>query len=1356
MAVLRRLLLLPLATIEAQPLAPSRLRAGGSDLRLRQAHASYAVSSAAPLFEWAPQHGGAAAPERPAAGDTNVLWRAAVQMADVAAAADLLRQTAFELRVSDAVTREAAWSSGRVRSSQPSARYPADAARLRGGREYEWSVRWFDGAGAASPWSAAATFRTPLAPAQWDGVAWVGSHDHNLYRSEFDVPAWGVKAATLFICGLGWSQPLLNGQAPTDAVLTTAPWRNNERSNGYSSIDVLHTLLPGRNALGVSLGHGWRVLQRDPLEIDAAPRSANASNHSLGCVSWRQTANCSSSGARQPQYDQPCSKLMATGQSGFCECAGSVRRGAVGCNGAERFTCANVCADRLTEASGDAVTRVLRAQLVLTVAVNSTVHTTMVVTKTGDDSWTATAGPVVADHIYNGEQYDARLEQPGWTTAAFNPPAAAAAWVAAAVLPSAAAPRGEMVAWSAPPITISRVTPPVKIWRNAPPAVVTCGHVPERVPLVLRCPPQEVVAGVQFASYGTPSGHCGAPGANASSGECTGTSCLFTKGHCDAARSMAVVSAACVGKATCSVTADCHGNTSSNCIIFGGDPCWHTHKSLAVQVHCAPAPTPLPPPVVHTVDFGANLAGVCRLKGIRGRAGSRVSIRHGEALQHGHLPGLDFPDRTHIYTDNLRSALATDTYIFKGASEGEMWQPTMTYHGFRYVEVTGLETLTAENIEQLHFHSAVAQRTNVTFASPTLNRLQTMALGAQRSNMMSNPSDCPQRDERLGWTGDIDLSSDSLAVNYDAGAFLRFFASNMAFSEDGDGSVPEVVPDVRYTHRRPGDPSWSTAIVQLPFVLWKTYSDTATASTYLDDMVRQVDSLAQKFSGGLRKCAPCESAADGCEHGDWCPPPLALGMPSPNSCGGPTPTLCYTSTFAYLSSVQQLHSMAMALGNTSLAARMGSLGASLRGDFTATWFNRTSGAYDTGSQTDEALAIAALGAVAAAHGGGGGGGARRTAHGGAKLLEAVLAARHHPTTGIIGTKFLHAALASAGHHTDALALLEQTSYPSFGFEFANSAEPASENLWELMDSPWEGTGMNSRNHHMFSSFSHYLVTTVGGVEEEQRQAAATTGDSDGGGGGGLHLHLRPAAGGALDVAAARVRIDTARGLVEHAWRREGGAQCGKAAAGDEVQLDCGASGGVIEAVRFASFGTPGGGGCRSVTSPFTASGSCHAPASEAIVRQRCLGRRACVLSSTAAQFAFDHDHEDGGGGGDGSGGQRCEAADEEPMALWVDVQCSHPHSLHVQATVPIGVSASLYLPVRSLEMVRPQLLEAVAAATAAQDQTVARVTITEAEAEEGSGGGGGGGDDVLVAQLRSGTHQLTLRDSDDSDLLAKQ
>ena len=236
--------------------------------------------------------------------------------------------------------------------------------------------------------------------------------------------------------------------------------------------------------------------------------------------------------------------------------------------------------------------------------------------------------------------------------------------------------------------------------------------------------------------------------------------------------------------------------------------------------------------------------------------------------------------------------------------------------------------------------------------------------------------------------------------------------------------------------------------------------------------------------------------------------------------------------------------------------------------------------------------------------------------------------------------------------------------------------------------------MNSRNHHMFSSFSHYLVTTVGGVDE-------ISGD---------HVQLRPAAGGALDVAAARVSIDTARGRVLHAWRREGGAQCGKAAQGDDVELDCGASGGVIEEVRFASLGIPSGGGCRSVTAPFTAADSCHAPASETTVRRLCLGRRACVVSASAALFDFDQ--------------QSCEGHD--PLALWVDVECSAKTSLHVDAEVPIGSSATLHLPARALELTRPLVESAGSGA------------ITTSKASDG----------VLVAELGAGTHHFTLRDDD--------
>ena len=200
---------------------------------------------------------------------------------------------------------------------------------------------------------------------------------------------------------------------------------------------------------------------------------------------------------------------------------------------------------------------------------------------------------------------------------------------------------------------------------------------------------------------------------------------------------------------------------------------------------------------VFVVDFGVNVAGVCRLTNIRVQAGANITLRHGEIMQHRGLPDLspDTLDPKRVYTHNLRGAKATDVYIAKGDAAGESFQPSLTYHGFRFVEVTCSDPdfqLSASDIELVHLHSAIAPRAVVHFnQSDTLNVIQRLAVGAQRSNAMTLPTDCDQRDERLGWTGDADLSSDSICLNFHCGPFLASFADTMA-DEMGDASNPPV------------------------------------------------------------------------------------------------------------------------------------------------------------------------------------------------------------------------------------------------------------------------------------------------------------------------------------------------------------------------------------------------------------------------------------------------------------------------------------------------------------------------------------------------------------------------------------
>ena len=198
---------------------------------------------------------------------------------------------------------------------------------------------------------------------------------------------------------------------------------------------------------------------------------------------------------------------------------------------------------------------------------------------------------------------------------------------------------------------------------------------------------------------------------------------------------------------------------------------------------------------VFVVDFGENVAGYASLRNVRGERGRAIVLHYAEILQHRGLPDVGASyDQKMPYFQNLRSANATDTFILAGTG-AEEYVPSFTYHGARYVQVDGFPgTLTADNIEFHHFHTGNARRSSLAFpGSPTLEAIQEMALGTQRSNMMSITTDCDQRDERLGWMGDEELSVHTMLLNWQADEFFSVYMANMASEMDADGSLPDVV-----------------------------------------------------------------------------------------------------------------------------------------------------------------------------------------------------------------------------------------------------------------------------------------------------------------------------------------------------------------------------------------------------------------------------------------------------------------------------------------------------------------------------------------------------------------------------------
>ncbi|KAJ9445964.1 Beta-galactosidase 15 [Diplonema papillatum] len=632
---------------------------------------------------------------------------------------------------------------------------------------------------------------------------------------------------------------------------------------------------------------------------------------------------------------------------------------------------------------------------------------------------------------------------------------------------------------------------------------------------------------------------------------------------------------------------------------------------------------------IFVVDFGVNLAGVVRMNNVARfasmvPAGQNITLRHGEILQHLGL-GIE-PQTGMIYTGNLRSALATDTYIFGSTNDEKVWRPKLTYHGFRYLEVSGWGSSAAgmaanfsvelSDFTLLHFHTNVKQTAHVSFSNALLTGMQRCAVGAQRSNLQTTVTDCDQRDERLGWMGDLGLSSQSITINFDVHSHFEHVVQTID-TEIINGTLPDVVPFERFGGR-PADVSWAIAYFSTIYETWKMYKDTSIVSRYLNSLVVAQMTIAENANNdGI-----CNI---GTPYGDWCPPPTIAGNDNTRMvAGGP-----FVSLTSYIMLTKYTGEMAAAVGNTTIATSMASQVEVLKNQYVACFWNVTSKTFDKDVESDYALA-----------------GAIDTLFGGlpdnadvtikANLASHLQSSMNHSLSGITGLRFLLDYLDAADMSGFAHDIMLQESYPSIGYMLTNSMEPATENLWEIQDAFAEGGGMNSRNHHMFSSFSSYLVRKMAGMDFRDRKLHAPRLDSS------ARFH------------GATSKFESPHGVVSFAWEYVGGIQrfskYPTIESASSVLLTCGAatfgkSGGVIEKVVSASLLSHGE----------------EVAAANASVSASCVGKESCEwsLASLAATISA-----------------------RTVTEVRVEVKCSQPLSAMLRTSVPIGVAMSLELPAR--------------------------------------------------------------------------
>ena len=507
-----------------------------------------------------------------------------------------------------------------------------------------------------------------------------------------------------------------------------------------------------------------------------------------------------------------------------------------------------------------------------------------------------------------------------------------------------------------------------------------------------------------------------------------------------------------------------------------------------------------PKPGVYVLDFGQNSAAIPVLR-VQGRAGTKIRLRFAEVLNQ---------DGT-IYTENLRTALATDEYTLSGKGMEE-YQPEFTFHGFRYVEITGLPSKPSANIVTARvIHTAAPMTAKLETGSAMLNHLWDNILWGQRSNFVGVPTDCPQRDERLGWAGDAEVFWRAASYNMDLTSFSKKYAADLRGTQVGTPMYGIYAPGTSASNSGHAA-GWSDAGVIVPWTSWLQSGDTRILEQNWDAMTKYLAAIEQNNPDYLWRDA-------GIPFGDWLSPEAQTKA-----------LLVQTAYWAY--DVTLMRQMARALGKAAEEQKYAELFAKIQTAF-AKQFVQPDGLIpgaDNGpspfgrifdpnkspspdTQTGYVLALYmhlvpdALRAKAAD-----------------RLVEKIKANNWRLGTGFLGTPYLLAVLADTGHEDVAYRLLLSTAYPSWGYLVDHGATT----MWER----WNGDqmrgdpSMNSYNHYAYGAVADWIYRYAAGVDARATDAGFHT----------IYLHPNfDAQLGSLSFAYA-----SPYGEIRSAWKMSGG------------------------------------------------------------------------------------------------------------------------------------------------------------------------------------------------------------------------
>ncbi len=522
------------------------------------------------------------------------------------------------------------------------------------------------------------------------------------------------------------------------------------------------------------------------------------------------------------------------------------------------------------------------------------------------------------------------------------------------------------------------------------------------------------------------------------------------------------------------------------------DTALEAHPGVPVQVYTEHNPVKITEPRKgqYIFDFGTNFAGFVRLK-LKARRGTAIKIYHGERLN---------PDGT-LYRENLRSARAMDTYICKGG-ETEIWEPRFTFHGFQDALVTGLkEKPSKSTLTGIELTSATPEAGTFKTSDKQTNTLYRNIRQTQRANFIEIPTDCPQRDERLGWTGDAQIYIRAASYNNDIASFFKKWLVDLEDAQNDEGAYPSVAPHLDVANWF-GVAAWADAGIICPHTFYDAYGDTRVLEKHYPAMKKYMAFLNRYARKNL---SPTRFYSDTQGHGlwdgfgDW----LSIKADTPGE---------VVSTAYYAKVAAQFAEIAEILGKSKDAATWTKRTAQIRKAFVKAYVN-DDGIIHGDTQSAYVLALAfdllddeSLRQKAADH-----------------LVERLRERGWQLSTGFLGTKDLMPTLTRIGRTDIAYKLLQNNDFPSWGFSIKHGAT----SIWERWNgwTPEEGfgpVGMNSFAHYSFGAVCEWMFSVMGGITSLEP--------------GYRRVAIRPRPGGRFNHASASYH--SINGPIACAWKRE--------------------------------------------------------------------------------------------------------------------------------------------------------------------------------------------------------------------------